>query len=169
VRGNISRYGGDPGRVFLSGHSAGAHLCAFLLCQAGSGSESLWGEQGLTPGEGVRGFVGVSGVLNLERLAYNPIGGAVLAYIFGEEQDKWVHASPAHLAARFDAATAGRGEHRLPLDDLPLLLLNAEQDFHLESDTEEFLSILRARDVAGGKRQVGVRSRGRSVCGGGGR
>jgi acetyl esterase/lipase len=27
---NISQYGGDPSRIYLSGHSAGAHLAALL-------------------------------------------------------------------------------------------------------------------------------------------
>jgi arylformamidase len=28
---HIARFGGDPGRIFLGGHSSGAHLCAVLL------------------------------------------------------------------------------------------------------------------------------------------
>ncbi len=31
VRREIGRFGGDPGRIGLSGHSAGAHLCAEIL------------------------------------------------------------------------------------------------------------------------------------------
>jgi acetyl esterase/lipase len=30
VRDNIARYGGDPDRIFLAGHSAGAHIVALL-------------------------------------------------------------------------------------------------------------------------------------------
>lgn len=30
VKGNIARYGGDPNRIFLMGHSAGAHIVAML-------------------------------------------------------------------------------------------------------------------------------------------
>ena len=44
VRGNIGRYGGDPERIVVSGHSAGAsHLASFL---AGQGGGSLDGVRG---------------------------------------------------------------------------------------------------------------------------
>ncbi len=32
VAAHVGSYGGDPGRITLSGHSAGAHLCAAILC-----------------------------------------------------------------------------------------------------------------------------------------
>ncbi|MCZ8320459.1 MAG: alpha/beta hydrolase [Novosphingobium sp.] len=55
VRANISRYGGDPERVVLMGHSAGAHTAVML------GLERQWlGRQGL-PDDFVKGVVGLSG------------------------------------------------------------------------------------------------------------
>jgi triacylglycerol lipase len=54
VRGNIGRYGGDPERIVVSGHSAGAsHLASFL---AGQGGGSL---------DGVRGGALLSGIYDL--------------------------------------------------------------------------------------------------------
>lgn len=47
VRGNIERYGGRPDRVFLMGHSAGAHLASLAALTS--------------PDAGVRGVIAVSG------------------------------------------------------------------------------------------------------------
>lgn len=55
VNANIARFGGDPQRVFLAGHSAGAHTAVML------GLERQWlGRQGL-PDDFVKGVVGLSG------------------------------------------------------------------------------------------------------------
>lgn len=52
---NVARYGGDPDRVMLMGHSAGAHTAAML------GLERQWlGRQGLPEGF-IKGVVGLSG------------------------------------------------------------------------------------------------------------
>jgi acetyl esterase/lipase len=51
----IARFGGDPGQVFLMGHSAGAHTATMLAL------ERQWlGRQGLSDGF-VKGVVGLSG------------------------------------------------------------------------------------------------------------
>ena len=47
VRGNIERHGGQSDRVFLMGHSAGAHLASFAALT--------------TPNAGIRGVIAVSG------------------------------------------------------------------------------------------------------------
>ena len=54
VAENIGDYGGDPGRIVLSGHSAGAHLVAAILADAGN-SAAL---------RGVAGAVLISGVFD---------------------------------------------------------------------------------------------------------
>jgi arylformamidase len=45
VHNNITRYGGDPGRIFVMGHSAGAHLAALVATD-----ESYLKAEGKTPG-----------------------------------------------------------------------------------------------------------------------
>lgn len=57
-------FGGDPERVYVSGHSAGGHLTAMALLHD-------WAAEGL-PGDAVKGGVAISGLYELEpvRLTY---------------------------------------------------------------------------------------------------
>jgi acetyl esterase/lipase len=55
VHANIGRYGGDPGRIFLMGHSAGAQLAA-LLC-----TDSRYIEAERVPRASIKGCVPVDG------------------------------------------------------------------------------------------------------------
>ena len=82
---NCSRYGGDPGRVSLVGHSAGAQLCAMALLQraaaahargGGGGSSSSTSSGGGSGSAATasppdvrmpRRFVGVAGVYDIAR------------------------------------------------------------------------------------------------------
>jgi acetyl esterase/lipase len=51
----IARYGGDPGKVFLMGHSAGAYNAAMLAL------DGRWlGKQGIAPAS-LRGWIGLAG------------------------------------------------------------------------------------------------------------
>jgi arylformamidase len=55
VHANITRYGGDPARIFLMGHSAGAQLAA-LLC-----TDSRYLEAERVPWKSIKGCVPVDG------------------------------------------------------------------------------------------------------------
>jgi arylformamidase len=55
---NVLRYGGDPGRLFVSGHSAGGHLTAMALAHD-------WEKEGLAR-DLIKGAVATSGVYDLE-------------------------------------------------------------------------------------------------------
>lgn len=54
----IAAYGGDPGRVFVMGHSAGAYNAAMLALD-----ERWLGKQGLTP-QALSGWIGLAGPYN---------------------------------------------------------------------------------------------------------
>jgi arylformamidase len=57
VAGNAASFGGDPDRIFLSGHSAGAHLAACALV-------TDWSARGV-PADAVRGAMLISGMYDL--------------------------------------------------------------------------------------------------------
>ena len=56
---NGKRYSGDPGRLYVSGHSAGAHLAAMCFC--GDGADALE-----LPAGSVKGALLTSGIYELE-------------------------------------------------------------------------------------------------------
>ena len=58
VHRNIVRYGGNPAKLFVSGHSAGGHLTAMALAHD-------WAKDGL-PTDLIKGAVATSGVYDLE-------------------------------------------------------------------------------------------------------
>ena len=56
TRSNIARYGGDPSRMFLMGHSAGAYNVVMLTL------DRQWlAEQGLDPDRDIAGTIGLAG------------------------------------------------------------------------------------------------------------
>src|ERR1043166_641514 len=55
---NITRYSGNPAKLYVSGHSAGGHLTAMALAND-------WEKEGL-PGDLIKGAVVTSGVYDLE-------------------------------------------------------------------------------------------------------
>jgi len=88
VSENIAAHGGDPGRLVLAGHSAGAYLAALLALDAGY-LEAVGVDRGQ-----VAGTVLVSPFLYVEetapdRIARNP----VYETIWGTDPDAWLAAS----------------------------------------------------------------------------
>lgn len=204
VQSNIARYGGDPDRVILCGHSAGAHLATLLALRANTRCRSL----GLLPSVAaqtssptatslrpVRGLIGISGVYNLLRIGTSPFGPALTEPAFGRDEGVLRAASPPYALMDMAAGTAAAGasgavagavasanssivpDPILPaaseqqaalscdahaLSSLPVLLLNASEDFHLAADAEELdmvLQLLQAQQQQGQQgQQAGVGS-----------
>lgn len=73
AKDNVGRFGGDPDKIFLKGHSAGAHIAAMLSIDA------RWLHQvGLAPGRDIAGLIGISGPYD-----YLPLRDETLKVIFG--------------------------------------------------------------------------------------
>lgn len=88
VKDNVSRFGGDPEKIFLKGHSAGAHIAAMLAI------DSRWLQKvDLAPGRDIAGLIGLSGPYD-----YMPLRNDVLEVIFGgadrPETQPIFHVSP---------------------------------------------------------------------------
>ena len=73
VKDNVADFGGDPDKVFLKGHSAGAHIAAMLSLDA------RWLHKvGLNPGRDIAGLIGLAGPYD-----YMPLRDETLKVIFG--------------------------------------------------------------------------------------
>ncbi len=73
VKDNVSAFGGDPDKIFLKGHSAGAHIAAMLSIDA------RWlAKVGLAASRDIAGLIGISGPYD-----YMPLRDETLTLIFG--------------------------------------------------------------------------------------
>jgi acetyl esterase/lipase len=104
VTRNIARHGGDPGRILVIGHSAGAYLAMLLA------ADPRWlAAHELSP-RAIAGVAPVSGFYWVDR---EGVGPDRPAYVWGTDRRVWVDASPAHY---------------LRADMPPLLLLDTDGD-----------------------------------------
>ena len=71
TRANIARYGGDPDRIILAGHSAGAHIALLLAL------DPRWLGDMVRPGGAVRGVIDLAGPADF--LPFEPGGRAEVA------------------------------------------------------------------------------------------
>ncbi len=99
VKDNIKQYGGNSNKVFLMGHSAGAHIAAMLTLN----EENLQAETY----ESIKGFVGLAGPYD-----FLPFTKPYQSIVFGPEQK-----FPASQPVNFVDGT-----------EPPLLLLYGEED-----------------------------------------
>lgn len=86
---NIADYGGDPGRLFVSGHSAGGHLVAMLMATDWPAFDAG------CPADLVAGGLGISGLYDLE-----PIRLCFLNESLGLDREATRRNSPLHLRRR---------------------------------------------------------------------
>ena len=122
---HVGEYGGDPWRIFLAGHSAGAHLAALVAL------DPQYLEREGVPPEAVAGVVGLSGPYDLtlmrEKVGWF-WGWYFIEPAFGEEAEAWEAAS----APRYASAAAP-----------PFLLLYGEhEDAHLAAQAYRLSSAL---------------------------
>ena len=71
VHGHAARWGGDPARLFVSGHSAGGHIAACLM------STDWASVRAGLPADLVKGGVAVSGVYDLEPMLFLEVNGTL--------------------------------------------------------------------------------------------
>jgi len=74
---NAAAHGGDSERLFLMGHSAGAHIAAMLTLE-----KSFLGRVGLDPDRAIAGMIGLAGPYD-----FLPLHDPVLATIFAPAGD----------------------------------------------------------------------------------
>lgn len=126
VHRHIAEHGGDPGRLFVGGHSAGGHHAALLAVT------SAWRAARGLPAGVLRGCLPVSGVYR-----FGPDSGmAVRPRFLGPEDGGRVERAASPLAQLQAAACP------------PFLLTHGSRDFpHLIRQADEMAAALRAAHV----------------------
>jgi acetyl esterase/lipase len=85
ARDHAAEFGGDPAKLFLMGHSAGAHIAAMLTFD-----RHYLGAVGLDPAKDIAGFIGLAGPYD-----FLPLHSDVLRTIFGAP-DTLFRSQPIH-------------------------------------------------------------------------
>jgi kynurenine formamidase len=94
LRRNAADLGFDKSRMFIAGHSAGAHIAALLAYDP-----SLLAAVGERP-DIIRGYIGLEGIYDLPELVRRFPSYRVdfLQVAFGSDETTWRGASPQHMA-----------------------------------------------------------------------
>lgn len=84
VHAHAAEYGGDPDKIYLTGHSAGGHITAMLFA-------TDWDAYGV-PTSSIKGGVALSGLYDLEPIRLNEMGPTL-----GFTEQTVAELSPIHL------------------------------------------------------------------------
>lgn len=134
-----SQHDGVPLKLYIAGHSAGAHLAALVLSDP-QYLQLAMKERGLDYAmiqTCLQGFIGISGVYNLGRLAMSPLAALTIEQAFRD----YYNASPVQVLIH-GAHNDSTNDSIPPIATIPILALNAASDFHLAQDTFELLVAL---------------------------
>jgi acetyl esterase/lipase len=134
LRKHAASFGGDPDRIVLMGHSAGAHLVAV----AGTNPRFLQGAD--VPRESLRGIITLdTGPYHVTRqMQQVPAGqpptryGQLMQFVFGLDPDVWEDVSPWHHASSITA---------------PFLVFSSEGRSDAALQAEPFVAHLQALGV----------------------
>ena len=119
---NAASFGGDPGRLFTSGHSAGGHLVAMLMA-------TDWPAFAGLPPDVLKAGCGISGLYDLEPIR--------LCYL------------NEHLKLTSEQARRNSPIHHVPARSSPLLLpVGALEGAEYHRQTDELAAAWRARGLA---------------------
>ncbi len=111
VHTNIAEHGGNPGRIFVGGHSAGGHHASWLAVR------SDWQPAAGVPDDVIRGALPVSGVYDFTEGNGMPARPRFL----GEDSANDLDASPVHTIANTPPFFMAWGD-----TDFPYLIVQAE-------------------------------------------
>ncbi|MGM9499246.1 MULTISPECIES: alpha/beta hydrolase [Desertifilum] len=119
---NAESFGGDPNRIFVSGHSAGGHLTAMLMA-------TDWEDYGL-PHDVIKGGFAISGLFDLMPFPYT-----------------WLQ---PQLQFTWDQVLRNSPIYHIPKQASPLIITYGEEEtpeFHRQS--QEFLTAWKANNLPG--------------------
>lgn len=122
---HISEHGGDPSRIALVGHSAGAHICSLVACNT-----RFLHRVGVEASV-IKAVVGLSGVYSDVRMLQTRIGTEILINAFGLHPQYYDAFPLYHVRASVPAH----------------LLINADRDYTLKRHTYDFYTALVSRGV----------------------
>ncbi len=149
VHKTIAEFGGDPNALYLTGHSAGGHLCALTALRVADRVKAG------TPEAAVRGCLPISGIMDMHHPT--PVAGSLEARVYEmvlQKPEDDALMSPVCWTAGnkipFVLTYGDKDSERVQLSNRRIKELLTVQpggvEMHKESDTDHFLAHTMLRD-----------------------